>query len=238
MAGVWLTVAFFVSLGVNHAVHQESRKIGIAIDHSGDDRVGMMLVADLKEHVTRSARYRINDAAGSVISLVTLDNSEGEGHSSAVSVQYKTILLCGLDDKDQKITVQQRYTHSVVVVGRSKRRQWRRRFWQALRLLTINRSANLFPSSETRQERHRLPSTSRLARGRSDVDPSRSRRISEHLGPLATNTEYQGREADQDGRANPRGHHQRVHRLLFGKLSLPLQHRPGGSKMWQTECVQ
>lgn len=130
-----MSVAVFALLSLNAAT-THAQKISVKVTHDGRDRVGTILVSDIKEHLTRSARFslrkdtesrldvsavlanmKMGDAGHSKISLVSLDASNGTGQSSAVSVSFETTLFCA---ENRSSRFQLRSTHSVILVGRDR----------------------------------------------------------------------------------------------------------------------
>jgi hypothetical protein len=117
-----LLVATLIGLSGASAFTQGSgRKIPIDVRHSGTDRVGIMLAADVKDQIARSARYSIGTGSLAAISLASLEvdrHQNRAGLASAVSVLFKTPLVCKSKDGGQYSEV--RAAHVLYVVGRDK----------------------------------------------------------------------------------------------------------------------
>jgi hypothetical protein len=101
---------------------QQTQRVGLVIEHLGDDAVGTTLTAALKGHVARSALYVSNDNSSFEISLVSMDlgSSEhrSEGNPSAVSVQFSVPSIC--KDASGAYILDTHSTHSLYIVGRNR----------------------------------------------------------------------------------------------------------------------
>lgn len=95
-------------------------KVGLDARHAGGDRVGVMLIAELKEQIARSALYKFSAESFAEMSLVSLDISSQDttGRASAVSVMFRTPLLC--KNADGKYQVELRAGHELYIVGRDR----------------------------------------------------------------------------------------------------------------------
>jgi hypothetical protein len=97
---------------------QKDERVGIDILHNGDDRVGIMLVSDLKDEIARSASFRYDSASVLEMSLITIDITVGgSGSRSALSVMFKVPIIC---QYERTVNVDTRSTHYLYTVGRER----------------------------------------------------------------------------------------------------------------------
>jgi hypothetical protein len=91
-------------------------RIPIAVEHDGDDRVGVRIAYELKEAAARSARYRVetaSDYTSARISVVSIAIRDGRPESaSATSVQFSASFRCPTNSALRQAT-----THIVTVTG-------------------------------------------------------------------------------------------------------------------------
>jgi len=115
---------FLIGFGATPAVLAQPTtrgRVGIDVIHSGEDRVGVMLGASIKDGIAASSRFAIDERSLAEISLVSLDQALGEfptGSSSAVSVQYRTPVYCKDAKGEWQLYVAAE--HSLYIVGRNR----------------------------------------------------------------------------------------------------------------------
>jgi hypothetical protein len=98
-------------------------KIAVAIHQSGDDLVGKAVAYEVREAVSRSARYALveEDAAWFVVRIVSIDESdEHPGHSSSMAVIYTAANMLPLDKTNPQTVLPIYVSGSVFQSGSSK----------------------------------------------------------------------------------------------------------------------